>query len=141
MEELISKLPNEWNDIFMYMRDNNHLSSSMKAWILTKDNITIDYHSLNVEDINFIGYVVNKVYALWIIMIKLNIFSINYTLSDYEKKITAINKNNDNLLNGINLLVKRLFNHEFIKTHIKKEYKFYPIGFSNYIKFCISYVS
>lgn len=138
IERLAGDVPAQWGEVLQYMKGNDKMSPHVRKWILTGDSSHISNGSLNIEDLNFVEFVINKMYDLWLLMVEFGIAKTNTTKYEYKELLSNASEKDRAFMNSINMLFKQVFAPKFIQEHIERESAFYPAGFMNYVQYCIS---
>lgn len=141
IEKLAAEVPLQWSEILNYMKENDHLSPSIKKWVLKGDSENINISTLNLEDLNFIEFVINKTYKIWLIMVEFKIAHPSSTNEYYTKLLRELNTDDKKMLKTFINLFGKLYSPEFILEKLKNESNIYPIGFINFIYFCVEYIN
>lgn len=138
IERLAGDVPAQWSEVLHYMKGNDKMSPHVRKWILTGNSSHISNSSLNIEDLNFVEFVINKMYDLWLLMVELGIATTKTTKYEYKELLSNASEKDKAFLKNMNMLFKQVFSPKFIQEHIERESAFYPTGFMNYVHYCIS---
>ena len=61
IERLAGDVPAQWSEVLQYMKGNDQMTPQVRRWILTGDGSHLSNGSLNIEDLNFVEFVINKI--------------------------------------------------------------------------------
>lgn len=141
IEKIATDVPKQWSEVLIYIKENKQLSPSLKNWILTGNDSNISNSTLNMEDLNFIEFVINKCYLIWLLMVESAIATPESTVEDYETFFKNAKTTDRDLMKNILLLIGGVCKPKFIHEHLRRESSFYPKGFMNFIIFSVKNTS
>lgn len=141
IEKIATDVPKQWSEVLIYIKENKQLSPSLKNWILTGNDSNISNSTLNMEDLNFVEFVINKCYLIWLLMVESAIATPESTVEDYETFFKNAKTTDRDLMKNILLLIGGVCKPKFIHEHLRRESSFYPKGFMNFIIFSVKNTS